>query len=69
MPPGDFQLIEHNDLVEIHRFNEDMLLGWHVNSNIAKRCLLHGKIGDLSDLIFGYTATTHDSQHQNTPKV
>ena len=64
--PGDFQLIERNDLVEIHGFNEDMLLGWHVDSNIAKRLsLLHGKIGDLSDLIFGYHC---DHTRQPTPK-
>jgi GT2 family glycosyltransferase len=35
--PGDFQLMLRDDVVRIHGFDERMLLGWHVDSNIAKR--------------------------------
>jgi hypothetical protein len=53
--PGDFQLIEREDLFKYHGFHEDMLLGWHVDSNIAKRLsLVHGEVGDLGGEIFGY---------------
>ena len=53
--PGDFQLIQRSDLFNIHGFHEKMLLGWHVDSNIAQRLgLLHGKVGDLGDKVFGY---------------
>ena len=46
--PGDFQLIERSDLFKYHGFHEEMLLGWHVDSNIATRLrLVHGAIGDL----------------------
>jgi len=53
--PGDFQLMLRRDLFRIHGFNEEMLLGWHVDSNIAKRLhLLHGTVGDVVDELFGY---------------
>src|SRR5665213_719997 len=46
--PGDFQLILRDDLFANQGFHEEMLLGWHVDSNIAKRMYLkYGKVGDL----------------------
>lgn len=63
--PGDFQLILRDDLFKIFGFDEEMLLGWHVDSNIAKRLYLkYGKVGDLSDKIAGYHC---DHTRQVTP--
>jgi len=63
--PGDFQLILRRDLFAIDSFNEDMLLGWHVDSNIAKRLhLMYGVVGDVVDRIFGYHC---DHTRQVTP--
>jgi hypothetical protein len=46
--PGDFQLILRSDLHRIHGFHEQMLLGWHVDSNMAKRlALIPYGIGDV----------------------
>src|SRR6516225_7599440 len=53
--PGDFQLLEREDAIKYHGFNEEMLLGWHVDSNIAKRMgLVYGKVGDLGNEVYGY---------------
>jgi hypothetical protein len=53
--PGDFQLIERKDLFSIHGFDEEMLLGWHVDSNISKRLyLIYGRVSSLVDKLFGY---------------
>lgn len=63
--PGDFQLIERSDLFAIHGFHEDMLLGWHVDANIAKRLsLIYGDAKDLSASVFGYHC---DHTRQVTP--
>jgi len=63
--PGDFQLILRSDLFRIHGFDERMLLGWHVDSNIARRLhLVHGRIGDLCDAYSGYHC---DHTRQVTP--
>jgi hypothetical protein len=63
--PGDFQLMLRKDLFDIDGFNEDMLLGWHVDSNIAKRLyLVYGVVGDVVDRIFGYHC---DHTRQVTP--
>ena len=63
--PGDFQLMQRADLFNIQGFHEEMLLGWHVDSNIAKRlALLHGKVGDLGTQLFGYHC---DHTRQITP--
>ena len=63
--PGDFQLIERKDLFAIDGFNEKMLLGWHVDSNMAKRLgFLHADTGDLTDRCFGYHC---DHTRQATP--
>lgn len=63
--PGDFQLIERQDLFQNQGFNEDMLVGWHVDSNIAKRLgLIYGKVGDLGNRVYGYHC---DHTRQITP--
>lgn len=63
--PGDFQLILRDDLFRISGFHEEMLLGWHVDWNIARRLYLaHGKVGDLVEELFGYHC---DHTRQVTP--
>jgi len=63
--PGDFQLILRSDLFRISGFHEEMLLGWHVDSNIARRLhLRYGKTGDVLDRLFGYHC---DHTRQVTP--
>jgi hypothetical protein len=63
--PGDFQLILRDDLFRFDGFNEDMLLGWHVDSNIAKRLfLVYRTVGDVVDRLFGYHC---DHTRQVTP--
>lgn len=61
--PGDFQLMLREQLFEIHGFDESMLLGWHVDSNIAKRLfLLNGQTKSLINKISGYHC-----MHTRTP--
>jgi hypothetical protein len=63
--PGDFQLMLRQDLFDIDGFDENMLLGWHVDSNIAKRLsIVHGNVQDLSGKFFGYHC---DHTRQVTP--
>lgn len=63
--PGDFQLILRSDLFNISGFHEEMLLGWHVDWNIARRLhLLHGETGDLVEQLSGYHC---DHTRQVTP--
>jgi hypothetical protein len=63
--PGDFQLVRRNDLFANHGFHEQMLLGWHVDSNLARRLgLIYGKVGDLGDEIYAYHC---DHTRQTTP--
>ncbi len=63
--PGDFQLMLRADLHRIHGFDERMLLGWHVDANIAHRlALLHGQSGVLVDELRGYHC---DHTRQVTP--
>lgn len=53
--PGDFQLCLRRDLVAIDGFDEDMLLGWHVDSNLAVRLgLLRGAVQSVADRLRGY---------------
>jgi hypothetical protein len=53
--PGDFQLMLRQDLFDIDGFDESMVLGWHVDSNIAKRIsFLRGPTQDLSSAVYGY---------------
>jgi hypothetical protein len=63
--PGDFQLMQRDDLFAIHGFDERMLLGWHVDSNIARRLhLRYGRVDDLAGDVFGYHC---DHTRQVTP--
>lgn len=63
--PGDFQLLLRDDLFENHGFHEGMLLGWHVDSNIAKRMYIkYGMVGDLGRDVYGYHC---DHTRQVTP--
>lgn len=63
--PGDFQLMLRKDLVKIDGFNEAMTLGWHVDSNIAKRMsLIYGRVQSLAAEIRGYHC---DHTRQETP--
>lgn len=63
--PGDFQLLLRSDLFENDGFDEDMLLGWHVDSNIAARMLCkYEEVGDLGEHVYGYHC---DHTRQVTP--
>jgi hypothetical protein len=53
--PGDFQLILRKDFLEIDGLDEEMLLGYHVDSNLSKRMLLfRGSIENLGETLAGY---------------
>ena len=53
--PGDFQLMLREHIYAIAGFNEEMVWGWHVDSNLCKRLyLLNGKTESLLEHIFGY---------------
>lgn len=53
--PGDFQLFTRGDLDRINGFDESMILGWHVDSNIARRMrMLRGQVLTLTDKLSGY---------------
>ncbi len=63
--PGDFQLVLRSDLWAMHGFHEAMLLGWHVDSNLAKRISLLPRVaGDILDDVLGYHC---DHTRQVTP--
>jgi hypothetical protein len=63
--PGDFQLLLRDDLFENQAFDEDMLLGWHVDSNISARMLRkYSEVGDLGARVYGYHC---DHTRQVTP--
>jgi hypothetical protein len=53
--PGDFQLILREDFLAIDGLDEEMLLGYHVDSNLSRRMLFHrGSIESLGDSLAGY---------------
>jgi hypothetical protein len=53
--PGDFQLILREDFLAIDGLDEEMLLGYHVDSNLSKRMLfLRGSIESLGESLSGY---------------
>ena len=53
--PGDFQLVRREDIFEINGFDEEMLIGWHCDSNLNKRLMiLNGPIGDAEPFIDAY---------------
>lgn len=53
--PGDFQLCLRSQLFEIHGFNEKMVHGWHVDSNLCKRMwLLNGETSTVLNKLYAY---------------
>lgn len=53
--PGDFQLALRDDVFAIDGFHEEMLLGWHVDLNFAKRMKLYrGDVKSALPLLYGY---------------
>ena len=63
--PGDFQLMLRSDAQRIWGFDERMLVGYHVDSNIAARLYqLYGTCCDVQDALFGYHC---DHTRQITP--
>jgi hypothetical protein len=53
--PGDFQLILRDDFLAIDGLDEEMLLGYHVDSNLSRRMLFHrGSIESLGESLAGY---------------
>lgn len=63
--PGDFQMMLRADLFDIFGFDERMLLGWHVDSNMCKRLYLkYGAPSDALPYVLGYHC---DHTRQVTP--
>ena len=63
--PGDFQLFTREDALKIGGFDEDMMLGWHCDSNLNKRLMmLNGKTNDASNYLDGFHC---DHTRQVTP--
>jgi hypothetical protein len=53
--PGDFQLMTRDALFEINGFDERMIHGWHVDSNISKRLeMFYGQISDGAAIVDSY---------------
>ncbi len=53
--PGDFQLCLRSQLFQIHGMNEQMVLGWHVDSNLCKRMwLLNGQTRTVLDRLHAF---------------
>jgi len=53
--PGDFQLCLRNQLFQIHGMNEQMVSGWHVDSNLCKRMwLLNGETRSLLERLHAF---------------
>jgi hypothetical protein len=52
---GDFQAVLREDMFAIHGFDEEMLLGWYCDGNLAARLALYrGKADTLIDKVFAY---------------
>jgi hypothetical protein len=63
--PGDFQLFLREDFFAIDGLNEEMLLGYHVDSNLSRRMLIRrGSIESLGDHVAGYHCN-----HSRTPTI
>jgi hypothetical protein len=53
--PGDFQLFLREDLFAIGGFHEEMIKGWHLDANVAKRmAMLRGRVSSALDRLIGY---------------
>lgn len=68
--PGDFQLALRDQIFQIHGFNEHMLYGWHVDSNLCRRLyLLNGKTESLLNHVFAYHCDhTRQFEHRHSAK-
>ena len=63
--PGDFQLILRDDFFSVDGFNEEMLLGYHVDSNFSRRMIIRrGSIESLGHQVAGYHCN-----HNRVPTV
>lgn len=64
--PGDFQLMPRQAIFEIGGFNEQMLDGWHVDSNLCKRMFLYynQKVETLEGRVAAYHCN-HTRQHSS----
>ena len=61
--PGDFQLILREDFFAIDGFDEAMIHGWHVDTNLSKRIFIHrGSIESLEDVVSGYHCNHNRTQ-------
>jgi GT2 family glycosyltransferase len=61
--PGDFQLILREDFLAIDGLDEEMLLGYHVDSNLSRRMLFQrGSIESLGESLAGYHCN-HNREH------
>ena len=53
--PGDFQLSLRSQLFQIYGMNEQMVLGWHVDTNLCKRMwLLNGETSTILDKLYAF---------------
>lgn len=53
--PGDFQLAPRQHYFDLYGFHEDMILGWHVDSNFSRRyALRYGLPKSLQEKVYGY---------------
>lgn len=53
--PGDFQLFTREAAFRVRGFDEQMVLGWHVDSNLCKRLnMLYGCTLSLENIVLGY---------------
>lgn len=61
--PGDFQLMLRKDIFAIGGFHEEMLHGWHVDSNLSKRMALYNRTKNfpLSELTVYHCNHTRQS--------
>ena len=70
---GDFQLIERKDLFDNYGFEERIMNGLHIDSNINKRLAIkYGYTSDASSLLLGYHCNhgkVLTPLHKNNPKT
>ena len=59
--PGDAQFLPRQTLFDIFGFDERLIHGWHVDSNMCKRLFhLYGVTGSLADRLKGYCDHTRE---------
>ncbi len=64
--PGDFQLVRRELMEEVHGFDEEMIHGWHVDSNLWKR--IYNKIGDIGTL-YPHIAGYHTNHNRTLTRL